>query len=192
MPRAGLSTAAVVDHALDLIDERGAEALTLSAVAAKAGVATPSLYKHVAGGLPELRRLVAVRTTGELADHLAAAVLGHSRDGAVRALLAAYASYALRHPRRYAALPQAPDPDPELVAAAERLVGVLFAVLRGYGLAGSEAVHAVRTLRAAAHGYASLTTAGAFQLAEGTDVTLERLTGVLVEGLANWPGAEGP
>ncbi|WP_030463494.1 TetR-like C-terminal domain-containing protein [Kitasatospora sp. NRRL B-11411] len=193
MPRAGLSTAAVVDHALELIDERGAEALTLAAVAARAGVATPSLYKHVAGGLPELRRLVAVRTTGELADHLAAAVLGRSRDGAVRALLAAYAGYALSHPLRYAALPQVPDPDPgpELTAAAERLVGVLFAVLRGYGLAGSEAVHAVRTLRAAAHGYASLTTAGAFQLAEGTDVTLERLTGVLVEGLANWPGAEG-
>jgi len=194
MPRAGLSTAAVVDHALELIDERGADALTLAAVAARAGVATPSLYKHVAGGLPELRRLVAVRTTGELADHLAAAVLGRSREGAVRALLAAYAGYALAHPRRYAALPQVPEPDPgpELVAAAERLVGVLFAVLRGYGLEGSEAVHAVRTLRAAAHGYASLTTAGAFQLAEGTDVTLERLTGVLVEGLANWPGGEGP
>ncbi|ROR42824.1 TetR-like C-terminal domain-containing protein [Kitasatospora cineracea] len=191
MPRAGLSTAAVVDHALELVDERGAEALTLAAVAARAGVATPSLYKHVAGGLPELRRLVAVRTTGELADHLAAAVLGHSRDGAVRALLAAYAGYALSHPLRYAALPQVPDPDPELAAAAERMVGVLFAVLRGYDLEGSEAVHAVRTLRAAAHGYASLTTAGAFQLAEGTDVTLERLTGVLVEGLANWPGAEG-
>ncbi|MEU3495098.1 TetR-like C-terminal domain-containing protein [Kitasatospora cineracea] len=191
MPRAGLSTAAVVDHAIELVDERGAEALTLAAVAAKAGVATPSLYKHVAGGLPELRRLVAVRTTGELADHLAAAVLGHSRDGAVRALLAAYAGYALSHPLRYAALPQVPDPDPELAAAAERMVGVLFAVLRGYDLEGSEAVHAVRTLRAAAHGYASLTTAGAFQLAEGTDVTLERLTGVLVEGLANWPGADG-
>ncbi|MFD7731551.1 WHG domain-containing protein [Kitasatospora phosalacinea] len=194
MPRAGLSAAAVVDHALDLIDERGAEALTLAAVAARAGVATPSLYKHVAGGLPELRRLVAVRTTEELADHLAAAVLGRSRDDAVRALLTAYAGYALHRPLRYAALPQAPDPDPgpELTAAAERLVGVLFAVLRGYGLEGSEAVHAARTLRAAAHGYASLATAGAFQLAEAADVTLERLTGVLVEGLANWPGAEGP
>lgn len=191
MPRAGLSPAAVVDHALDLIDAQGADALTLAAVAAKAGVATPSLYKHVPGGLAELRRLVAVRTTDELTGHLSAAVLGHSRDGAVRALFTAYAEYALRYPLRYAALPQAPSDDPELLAAAGRLVEVLFAVLRGYGLEGSEAVHAVRTLRAMAHGYASLTTAGAFQLAEGTDVTLERVTGVLVDGLANWPGAEG-
>ncbi|MFJ1757537.1 TetR-like C-terminal domain-containing protein [Kitasatospora sp. NPDC088134] len=192
MPRAGLSTAAVVDHALELVDAQGQSALTLAAVAARAGVATPSLYKHVSGGLPELRRLIAVRTTEELTEHLAAAVLGLARDEAVRALLAAYADYALTYPRRYAALPQAPEPDAELQAAAERLVRVLFAVLRGYGLEGSEAVHAVRTLRAVAHGYASLTTAGAFQLAEGTDTTLERLTGVLVEGFAGWPGAKAP
>ncbi|GGQ90007.1 TetR-like C-terminal domain-containing protein [Kitasatospora griseola] len=188
MARAGLSPTAVVDHALDLIDAQGAETLTLAAVAARAGVATPSLYKHVAGGLPELRRLVAVRTLDDLTDHLAAAVLGHSRDEAVAALLTAYAGYATGFPRRYAALPQAPDPDPELTAAGERLVNVLFAVLRGYGLEGSEAVHAARTLRAVAHGYASLTTAGAFQLAEGLDVTLERLIGVVVDGLADWPG----
>ncbi|MEV4560415.1 TetR-like C-terminal domain-containing protein [Kitasatospora sp. NPDC049285] len=187
MPRAGLSTAAVVDHALDLIDAQGAEALTLAAVAAKAGVATPSLYKHVSGGLAELRRLVAVRTTDDLTERLAAAVLGRSREAAVAALLTAYAGYADEFPRRYAALPQAPDPDPELSAAGGRLVEVLFAVLRGYGLAGSEAVHAARTLRATAHGYASLATAGAFQLAEGRDVTLERLTEVLVAGLAHWP-----
>ncbi|MFD8599979.1 TetR-like C-terminal domain-containing protein [Kitasatospora sp. NPDC059646] len=191
MARAGLSPTAVVDHALDLIDAQGAGTLTLAAVAARAGVATPSLYKHVAGGLPELRRLVAVRTVDELTDHLSAAVLGHSRDGAVAALLAAYADYAVRFPRRYAALPQAPDPDPELTAAGERLVNVLFAVVRGYGLEGSEAVHAARTLRATAHGFASLTTAGAFQLAEDRNVTLERLTRVLVDGLADWPGARG-
>ncbi|MFD8483392.1 TetR-like C-terminal domain-containing protein [Kitasatospora sp. NPDC059673] len=191
MARAGLSTTAVVDHALDLIDARGAEALTLAAVAASAKVATPSLYKHVPGGLAELRRLVAVRILDDLTDHLAAAVLGHSRDEAVAALLAAYAGFATRFPRRYAALPQAPVADPELMAAGERLVNVLFAVLRGYGLEGSEAVHAARTLRAVAHGYASLTTAGAFQLAEGPDVTLERLTGVLIDGLGNWPGGSG-
>ncbi|MGW4384561.1 TetR/AcrR family transcriptional regulator [Kitasatospora sp. NPDC004531] len=191
MARAGLSPTAVVDHALELIDAQGAEALTLAAVAARAKVATPSLYKHVAGGLPELRRLVAVRILDELTDRLAAAVLGHSRDEAVAALLGAYAGYAARFPRRYAALPQAPVPDPDLAAAGERLVNVLFAVLRGYGLAGSEAVHAARSLRAVAHGYASLTTAGAFQLAEGQDVTLERLTAVLVDGLGNWPGGRG-
>ena len=43
MPRAALSADAVVAVAMDLLDEIGPAALTLSAVAARAGVATPSL-----------------------------------------------------------------------------------------------------------------------------------------------------
>ncbi|GAA2249146.1 MULTISPECIES: TetR/AcrR family transcriptional regulator [Kitasatospora] len=187
MPRVGLTPAAVVGHALELIDEEGPEALTLAAVAARAGVATPSLYKHVSGGLAELRRLIAVRVTEELAEQLAAAVLGRSQDEAVEALLAAYLDYAGRHPRRYAALPQAPQEDEDLQYAAGRLVGVILAVLRGYGLEDSEAIHAARTVRSMAHGFASLCAGGAFQLAEDLAVTRERLIRVLTEGLRAWP-----
>ncbi|WP_371498513.1 WHG domain-containing protein [Kitasatospora sp. NBC_00374] len=189
MPRVGLTPAAVVDHALALLDDQGGEALTLAAVAARAKVATPSLYKHVPGGLAELRRLIAVRVTEELADRLTAAVLGRSTDEAVEALVAAYVEYAVRHPERYAALPQAPDgADPDLAAAGARLVDVITAVLRGYGLEGAEAVHATRTVRAVAHGFASLTTGGGFQVPEDLAVTRQRVTGVLTEGLRNWPG----
>ncbi|MEU9127411.1 TetR-like C-terminal domain-containing protein [Kitasatospora sp. NPDC048540] len=189
MPRAGLTPAAVVDHALALLDEQGGDALTLAAVAARAKVATPSLYKHVPGGLTELRRLIAVRVTEELADRLGAAALGRSTDEAVEALVAAYVRYAREHPERYAAIPQAPDPaDPALTAAATRLVEAVMAVLRGYGLTGSEVVHATRTVRAVAHGFASLTTGGGFQLAEDLTVTQQRVTGVLTAGLRDWPG----
>lgn len=189
MPRVGLNPTAVVDHALELIDSQGPEGLTLAAVAARAGVATPSLYKHVSGGLTELRRLIAVRVTEELAERLTEAVLGRSKDEALTALLNAYLDYAERYPRRYAALPQAPDPDPELTQAAARLVGVIIAVLGGYGLTGEEAVHAARTVRSVAHGFASLSAGGAFQLAADLTVTRERLIGVVREGLRVWPSA---
>lgn len=189
MPRVGLTPAAVVEHALALIDDQGPEALTLAAVATRAGVATPSLYKHVAGGLAELRRLVAVRVTQDLAEQLAGAVLGRSRDDAVRALLRAYIEYAHSYPHRYAALPQAPQEDGELTTAAARLVGVIVAVLRGYGLEGAEAIHAARTVRSMAHGFASLSTGGAFQLAADLATTEERLVRVLTEGLRAWPRA---
>ncbi|GAA1178270.1 AcrR family transcriptional regulator [Kitasatospora gansuensis] len=189
MPRAGLTPAAVVDHALELIDAQGPEALTLAAVAGRAGVATPSLYKHVTGGLTELRRLIAVRVTEELAERLAASVLGLGADGdeAMTALLNAYLDYAEQHPRRYAALPQAPDPDRDLTQAAARLVGVIIAVLNGYGLTGEESVHAARAVRSTAHGFASLSAGGAFQLAADLTVTRQRLIRVLVEGLRAWP-----
>ena len=60
MPRAGLSTDAVVDVALALVDEKGLDALSLAAVADRAGVAAPSLYKHV-GSLADLRDLMAIK-----------------------------------------------------------------------------------------------------------------------------------
>lgn len=70
MPRAALSSEAVVDVALRLVDEETPAALTLSAVADRAGVATPSLYKHVRN-LAELRDLLSARIMNEMADEAA-------------------------------------------------------------------------------------------------------------------------
>jgi AcrR family transcriptional regulator len=192
MPRVGLTPDSVVTHALGLIDEQGPDALTLAAVAARAGVATPSLYKHVAGGLAELRRLVAVRVTEELGARLARAALGRSGDEAVEAVLRAYHAYATEYPHRYSSLPQAPQPDDELTRAAAELVGVIVAVLHEYGLPDREVIHAARTVRSVAHGFASLSIAGAFQLAEDPAVTHARLIGMLTGGLRSWPTAAAP
>ena len=67
MPRAGLSTASVVDAAVELVDERRRGVLTLAAVASRTGVATPSLYKHVRN-LEALQQKVSARVTAELAQ----------------------------------------------------------------------------------------------------------------------------
>jgi AcrR family transcriptional regulator len=182
MPRAGLSPDAVVNAAIGLLDTAGPEGVTLAAVAAVTGVATPSLYKHI-DSLDSLRRLIAVRSMNDLADRLTTAVLGRSQDDALRALMIAYRDYALAYPNRYAALPQQPDPDPDLAAAGTRIVEVILAVLRGYGIEGPDAIHATRAVRAAAHGFASLQAAGAFQLAEDLDTSYDRLIGMLITGL---------
>ncbi len=182
MPRAGLSPAAVVDAAVDLLDQQGAGALTLSAVAARTGVATPSLYKHVKG-LAELRALVGARVLDELADRCAAAAMGRSGDDAVAAVLLAYRGYALDHSHRYDALPQRPDPDPQVSRAGDRVVSVFLAVLRAYDLTGSAAIHATRGLRAAAHGFVSLEIGGGFGLPEKLDDSYRQLVAMLTAGL---------
>jgi Tetracyclin repressor-like, C-terminal domain len=96
--------------------------------------------------------------------------------------MTAYRAYALAHPNRYAALPQHPVTDPGLSAAGARVVEVILAVLRGYGIEGHDAIHAARAVRAAAHGFASLQAADAFQLAEDLDTSYDRLIGMLTAG----------
>jgi len=182
MPRAGLSPAAVVETALSLVDEGGVESVTLAAVANRAGVATPSLYRHVAS-LGELRRMLGLRVLEEVTDLVAAAVMGRAGDDAVEALMAAYRRYVQTHPNRYAIMPLQPLTDPMHAPSGERLMGVLFAVLRWYGLTGTEAVHAARRVRASVHGFASLEAAGGFGLPEDLDASFAGLVEMVTASL---------
>ncbi|NUR92705.1 MAG: WHG domain-containing protein, partial [Nonomuraea sp.] len=167
-----LSTDAVVGIALQVVDEQGPAALTLAAVAGRAGVATPSLYKHVRN-LAELRSLVSAKVLAELADRCGEAVLGRSSDEAIRAFMLAWRAYAREHPHRYSAVIQ--PPNPALAAAGDRLVGVALATMRGYGLEGADAIHATRCLRSAIHGFAVLETEGGFGLPEKLDDSYDLL-----------------
>ena len=182
MPKVGLSPAAVLDAAIAVVDADGAAGLSLAAVAAKTGVATPSLYKHVAG-LPELRRLVGQRVIEQLTDRLTQAVMGRSRDEAVAALMTATRAYVTEHPQRYAFMPLHPLGDPQLEAAGQKLLGVILAVLRGYDLTGAAAIHAARRLRATLHGFASLEAAGGFGLPDDLDESFASLIEMITTSL---------
>lgn len=182
LARIGLTTRAVVDAAVRVVDDGGVGALTLAAVAERTGVAAPSLYKHV-GGLADLKSLVGVRVLEEMTGHLATAVMGRSGDDAVAALMRSLRAYALAHPGRYAAMPPNALHDPAAAQSAARLLEVFFAVLRGYGLEGSPAVHATRSLRAIVHGFVSIEAAGGFGLPEDLDQTYEHLIAMYTESL---------
>ncbi len=182
MARAGLSTEAVVDAALQLIDEHGLTGLTLAAVAERTAVATPSLYKHV-GSLAELRTRVALRILEEVTERFAAEAIGRSGDDAVRALMHAYRAYVLEHPGRYAAIPLDPLHQPELAEAGAKLLNVFLAVLRGYGLRDAAAIHAARHFRVIVHGFASLESQGGFGLPEQLDETYEQLISMYLGSL---------
>jgi AcrR family transcriptional regulator len=184
MPRAGLDTETVVGAAAELADAHGLESVTLARLAAGLGVRAPSLYVHV-DGLADLRRRIAARGVRELTAELATAAAGRSRSDALLAVAHAYRAYALAHPGTYAALQRPPDSiDREAEEAVRRLVDTVVAVVRGYGLQGDDAIHRVRTVRAALHGFVMLETAGGFGLPLALDDSFEELVAVLDRGLA--------
>ena len=187
MPRAGLSTAAVVAAAAEIADAEGLDRLTLARVAATAGVRTPSLYNHVES-LDDVRRRVALLALRDLADALRDAAVGRAGDDALAAMADAYRAYARRHPGRYAATQRAPAAgDEEMRTAAAGAVDVVLAILRGYGLEGDDAIHAARAVRSALHGFVALETGGGFGIPVDLDESYARMVRALARGLRDAP-----
>ena len=186
MARAGLTAAVVTGIALEVLDRAGPAGLTLKAVAQQAGVAPPSLYKHVQG-LDELQSLMVVAVLDECADRLGASVMGLAGEDALRAFLAEYRAYARDYPHRHTLVEQAGASGghgPAAERAARRTVEVAYAVVRGYGFGEDDMVHAVRALRAVVSGFVSLELAAGYQMPTRIDDSFAFVVDLLADGLA--------
>lgn len=165
----------------------GLDGLTLAAVATRAGVAAPSLYKHV-DSLADLRRSVALIALRELVRRTALATVGITGPDALRALGRAVREYARESPGLYMAAQVAPDPAESgrsaLADAGADAVAVISRVLRGFGLAEPALVDAVRASRAALHGFVVLESHHGFGLPDDVDRSFEALLDVLVAGVS--------
>jgi AcrR family transcriptional regulator len=181
----------IVETAVRLSDEVGPEHLTLGSIAAKVGVKPPSLYEHVAG-LPGVQRALRLRGFETLGDVLRRATVGVSGDAAIRALAAELRRFVRSHPGLYQATIRTTVGDtPEIRAAGEEVLGILYAVLAGYGIRNREAVHAARYLRSVLHGFVSLESAGGFGLPVDLDESYGRMVQVVVRELRRWPNRPG-
>jgi hypothetical protein len=80
---------------------------------------------------------------------------------------------------------RAPQPgENDIASAGEALIGVVLAVLGGYGLKGDDALHATRGLRAIIHGFVSLDAMGAFRLKLDLEESFNRVLAAFAADLA--------
>lgn len=192
MPRARLDRATVVQAAAALADREGLENTSIARVAEKLGVRSPSVYNHV-DGLPALRRDLALLGLRTLAQRLTHATAGLLRGEAVAALAETYRAFALERPGLYAAtLRPAPKKDRELHQSRQKVIALVLAALKSYGLDGDEALHAARGLRALVHGFVSLEALGGFGVPVELDDSFRRLVRAYSDGLEPPPAAKIP
>jgi AcrR family transcriptional regulator len=186
VPRAGLNTDRVVTEAANMADEVRLDQLTLTALAARLGVRQPSLYKHVAS-LDSLQRLISMLGKAELADVLGRAAMGRARDDALVAMAHAWRAWAREHPGRYQAAQRGAAPgDLDHEAVSRRTIEVMAAVMDGYDLDGDDAIDAIRSYRAALHGFVSLEADYGFAFRASVDRSFDRLVHALVRALSSW------
>lgn len=184
MPRAGLDTASVTEAGAALADEIGLSQLSMSVVAERLGVKTPSLYKHV-DGLADLTHRIAILAATEVADALRDATQGRAGGDALAGAAQTLRDYVKQHPGRYAATTGARPTGPEdpLAPALERTLASLAAVLHGYRLHPDDEIHALRMLRSILHGFATLESSDGFQMSTDVDESFAWMVGFIDQGL---------
>jgi len=158
--------AEVLELAWQQIEEAGASALSLKAIAKRLGITAPALYRYYASRDELLTELIlsAYRDLAEVVEKAAGSTVG-AAPARLTAIARAIRAWALANTQRYLLLYGTPVPGyhapPEATALATR---ILTPVLRGF----SDAGHAEAAMRRAMvfwtrlHGVISLEAAGHF------------------------------
>ncbi|MFI8875006.1 TetR/AcrR family transcriptional regulator [Streptomyces sp. NPDC055243] len=184
--RAGLTVDKIIQAAAALADERGFEAVTLSALARSFGVKDASLYSHVKN-LQDVRTRVALLAAEEMGAELAAAIAGRSAEDALAAFADAYRDFALRCPGRYAATQMRMDL--EQIADAKGFllnIELTYAVLRAYDLKEPDLTDAVRFMRSTFHGFINIEAVGGFGHPRDLDASWRKTVAAVHSVLRQW------
>lgn len=158
----------IVTAGRSIIESDGVDGLTMQRVARTVGVRAPSLYKRVRSR-DELVRFVVEQVARDLTEALDAAVRTGDPLRDLRAMADTLRAFAHAHPTTYALLfahlPEASQPDPDLLAHVSAPVLRIATALSGQ----HRALEAARTVVAWAHGFISMELAGAFRLGGDVD-----------------------
>ena len=154
----------LVSIARGLIEAGGVDALTVSAVAAGAGIKGPSIYKHFADR-SALLKAVEIDILHELEARLKSGTKGRTPLLRLKSMARAYRGFARERPRHYEAIySRNAFNDPEITEAFRQAARPLFDELRSAGIAEARILPLSRTLTAFLHGFVSMEIASAFRL----------------------------
>lgn len=176
-PRNSITLSRILQAGIEIMETNGEEELTLTTLAGKLGIRTPSLYNHI-GGIQDVRRLLAVHGLEQLQSELTDAAIGRAGDDAIRAMAQAYISFARNNPGLYEATLYTPGgEDADYSRVAQAIVDLVTQVFKAYQLKQDDSLHMARALRCILHGFASLKHRGGF----GLPLDLELSFGEIVE-----------
>lgn len=143
----------IIQAARHLLENEGADALTMRRLAHRVGIKAPSLYKH----LPDKSALEALLIADGMAELAEALETVERREpGSLDALASAYRAFALAHPHLYRLIHDRPLPRDALPDGLEERTAA--PVVRVVG--GDQ--HLARAVWAFAHGMISLELNGRF------------------------------
>lgn len=161
MPASPLTAQRIILEAAELADDVGFAGVTLSAVARRLGVKTPSLYAHVRD-LASVRDGVAILALSDLAASVASNIAGRSGRDALEGYAESHRELAAAHPGRWQALQQRAGMPVVDSPSARSIAALAGAVLNGYGLDSEDRTHAIRFIGSTINGFLALSAIESF------------------------------
>lgn len=167
------SQAELITLARGLVEASGPGALTLGALAERAGIKPPSLYKHFADRAAVLKA-VEIEVLYELEAYLRKKLRGGGARERLFSLAHAYRAWGKAKPNRYRSIYSGDAfNDPELRAACLFSAQPLFEELTAAGVSESRMLPLSRTLVAFLHGFVLMEIGNAFNLGGSVDDAFE-------------------
>ena len=181
MPRRGLTEAMIVHAAVEIVEEKGYNNLSMRELATRLDVKPPALYNHISG-IEELFESIARVAADRLNAALALATGEKTRDEGFIALCYAYRDFVLNSHEMYRALLSTPrwSSDDAVAEISMASIAPLTSILRAYHLSEHERIHMQRYIRSALHGFSWLEGAGFMRRSQPS---LEETFEVIVQGL---------
>ena len=163
MPRKGLTKKAVIDAAIELIEEHGNHAFSLNELARKLEIKPASLYNHIEN-LEELTCKIRIRIAEMLRQAELKAIEGKTGDCALFALCDAYHCFAYEHIELYKLnMGKQIDKSAFINESCEGIVDPMMKVISDFQLDECQKMHWHRILRAMLHGFITQEYAGGFR-----------------------------
>lgn len=167
------SLAELVGIARGLVEAMGPDALTLGALAGKAGIKPPSLYKHFADRAAVLKA-VEIEVLYELEAYLRWTMTGATPKARLMNMARAYRAWGKDKPNRYRTIYSGNAfNDPEIRAACLHSAQPLFEELQAAGVSEARRLPLSRTLVAFMHGFTLMEIGNAFNLGGSVDEAFE-------------------
>jgi len=179
-----LTRGQVVEAAVRIVQQEGADALGIARVAREIGIKPASMYNHVASG-DALARAVILAANVSVVEAFKASVRGVNAPVAqLRALADALRTWARDNGGLYTLMSRIePDnDDPDFIPVYADLLDLFARPFGQLGVAAEDQVHAIRGLRAALHGFILLEQQGQFQLLDDVGESYQWLVDAVIRG----------
>ena len=175
-----LSVDAVISAALEILDNDGIEAVSLSGVARALGCHVTSLYSYVESS-DDLHIKVIMAIQSALRDAVWRSALGRSGADALTAIAQEYRHFGTRYPARSAMLARASGMDEQLRPGEMDLAEPVRATLRGLGFDDAGVRLAHRAFSASIRGF--LAGQAANQYGNEEDETFDYIVATCLSGI---------